>query len=235
MLKRRMTIHSKSLLFLLFFLFFCVWVEAQEVPTSRSFNTEKVEELKDEYSYELAPPGDEGAFERFWNRVVQWFWSLFESEVTSTILNIIFYGILLAALVFAVIKLAGVEVNSVFKNNLEVPSLEVNEENLNGIDFDQAINMAKSDQDWRLMIRLLYLKSLKSLWDKEIISVRKGKTNREYYYEIQGKSWSADFQKLSLLFDYTWYGHFEAKEVHAQKAIAYSDTIGIEKGGSSEG
>lgn len=198
----------------------------------RQFDEEKVEQLRSDFPYEVAEPAPEGAFARWWQRIVGWFWSIFGNETTGSALRILFRLLLLAAFVFFIIKLSGTEISSIFKPSKPAVQLEVGEEQLGEIDFDTAIAQAQQAQDWRLTVRLIYLKSLKFLWEREIISVKKGKTNREYLYELSGKDLAADFERLSFLFDYTWYGHFDATEFHVQKAESYCAKI--TKGGVGE-
>lgn len=223
----------RKLFFILFFITASLpFVDGQEVPAYRQFDEEKIKELRTSFPYEVAEPAPEGAFQRFWQRMVSWFWSIFGNENTGSALRILFRLLLLAAFVFFIIKLTGTEISSIFKPSKPAVHLEVGEEQLGEIDFDAAIAQARQSQDWRLTVRLIYLKSLKFLWEREIISVKKGKTNREYLYELSGKDLASDFERLSFLFDYTWYGHFDATEVHAQKAEDYCSKI--TKGGVGE-
>ena len=56
--------------------------------------------------------------------------------------------------------------------------------------------------------------------DRELILIKKGKTNHDYLYELQG-AFKSNFSELSIIFDYTWYGHFEANKELVTKAKEY--------------
>ncbi|WP_305982363.1 DUF4129 domain-containing protein [Roseivirga thermotolerans] len=198
---------------------------AQSGDSVRTFDTEKRLQLQEEHSYEVADPIAEGAFQRFWNRLKAWFFSLVASKNTGSLINLFIKILLLVAFVFLIVKLTGTEISGVFRASKPNVKLEVDETQLHEIDFDAAIAQAKNQNDWRLSIRLIYLKSLKFLWEQEIVSVRKGKTNMEYLYELKERPLASDFERLSFIFDYTWYGHFDASELHVQKAEAYCKAI----------
>lgn len=230
--KMMMRILFRSVLFLsILFRAQVIFLEAQEVPASRSIDESLWQELKAEHPYDIAPPEPEGAFDRLWKRFTSWLWSLWSSETTGDVIEFLLYVLALIVFIYVAIKLAKVEVSTVFKPAQKNASLEVSEEKLDEIDFEAAIAQAKSDQNWRFLIRLLYLQALKVLWEREVVSVKKGKTNQEYLYELSNRPGAKPFEKLCRLFDYTWYGHFEANEVHAEHAEQYATELTRLKGG----
>ncbi len=164
---------SRNLFLILFLLLVgSPLVKGQDLPSIRKFDEQKVEQLQADHPYEVAEPVPEGAFQRLWNRLKNWFLGFFASETTGDIINLLFKLLLLAVFVFFVIKLSGVEISSVFKPAKPNVSLEVGEEQLSEIDFDAAIAQARKSQDWRLTVRVSYLTSLKFVWEGEISSVR---------------------------------------------------------------
>jgi len=58
----------------------------------------------------------------------------------------------------------------------------------------------------------MYLKLLKNLSEKEVITWEIEKTNLDYRKEVSKTSLSKDFQRLTFLYEYIWYGDFEIKE-----------------------
>ena len=54
------------------------------------------------------------------------------------------------------------------------------EEDINKMDFEKRINDAVNNRDYRLAVRLYYLKMLKLLSDKKIIDWQINKTNSAY-------------------------------------------------------
>ena len=91
--------------------------------------------------------------------------------------------------------------------------------------LEMEIAQAREARQWRLLLRLLYLHSLKLLDSKGFISFKLNKTNAEYLYEIQNQNVTAPFQRLSLLFDYGWYGHYEVDERFVRNAEELYETL----------
>ena len=103
--------------------------------------------------------------------------------------------------------------------------MEVIEELLDEVNFDEAISNAEKGEQWRVAVRLIYLYALKNLADQDLILVKKGKTNHEYLYEIKEAGFKQPFTDLSFMFDYTWYGHFEANKELVERAKSYLAAI----------
>ena len=57
-------------------------------------------------------------------------------------------------------------------------------------------------------MRLLYLKCLKHLSDSGLIEWEIDKTNSTYIDEIKNQQQQASFRRLTLQFEYVWYGEF---------------------------
>lgn len=203
----------------------------------RTFDEQKLEELRadSDFQYEVIKPDPKGAFQRFIERIQNWFARLFASEASQTIIDILFRLLLVVAFIYFVMKLAGVEISTVFKpNKAKKLDYEINEERLSDIDFEKEITLAIQSKQWRFAIRLIYLNSLKFLSDHSALEIKKGKTNREYVYELGNSPQVQDFERLSFIFDYTWYGHFEANSEITNRAQAYLSEIS-KRGGSREG
>ena len=86
------------------------------------------------------------------------------------------------------------------------------EKNLIYVDFEKLVQETLGNGDNRLAIRYYYLWVLKRLSEKNIIEWHTEKTNSDYLYEIQSTDLRTDFQYLSYLYNYIWYGEFEMNE-----------------------
>jgi hypothetical protein len=86
------------------------------------------------------------------------------------------------------------------------------EKNLIHVDFEKLIQETLSKSDNRLVIRYYYLWILKRLAEKNIIDWHAEKTNSDYLYEIKSTDFKNEFQYLSYLYNYIWYGEFEMNE-----------------------
>ena len=83
------------------------------------------------------------------------------------------------------------------------------EEDLFTIIFESEIRKAINSNNYRLAIRLLFLRSLRQLNNNEIIVYKPTKTNADYLFQLHGSPYYKPFFKLTRIFDYVWYGKFQ--------------------------
>lgn len=98
------------------------------------------------------------------------------------------------------------------RNDKDILSAEEVEKNIDSVNFDQLIQNAIAERNYRLAIRFYYLKSLKLMADKNVIEYNRHKTNYDYFYEIKNPNLKNLFKETSLTFDYLWYGDYSAQE-----------------------
>lgn len=84
-------------------------------------------------------------------------------------------------------------------------------EDPNQIDYERRLNEARVNHDWRMLIRLLYLRFLYRLQNNGRIVWKPEKTNRDYVNEIADPELRQRFEQAALIFDYVWYGDFPAE------------------------
>jgi hypothetical protein len=85
---------------------------------------------------------------------------------------------------------------------------DVADENIHEMEFSTLIEQTKASGDYRLAVRYYYLWLLKKLSFNEIIQWHTDKTNADYYYEIKDSALKREFEYLSYVYDYSWYGEF---------------------------
>lgn len=85
-------------------------------------------------------------------------------------------------------------------------------ENIFEMDFDKEIQKTTDEQNYRLAVRLLYLKTLRDLSQRNFITYTHEKTNSDYLLQLAGTSLYKSFFRLTRSFDYTWYGQFELSQ-----------------------
>ena len=90
---------------------------------------------------------------------------------------------------------------------VEVPYSE-SLENIHEINFDEEIEKAVALHNYRLAVRLLYLKCLKQLSDRNLIQWKIDKTNSAYIYELSDPNQRQTFSRLTRQFEFVWYGNF---------------------------
>jgi hypothetical protein len=138
---------------------------------------------------------------------------LYGVAVGSGMLSIVVLIIIVVVISLIVLKLAGVDYRTLLgKKELDTPDIGIYTENVHEMNFDVLIANALKNKDYRLAVRLLYLKNLKLMSDRDIIEWSNHKTNYSYQYEIQNNTLRAKFLETSLIFDYVWYGEFRLDE-----------------------
>lgn len=100
----------------------------------------------------------------------------------------------------------------------KISTSEYHEENIHTIDFKNIIEKCKAANNHRLSIRYYYLWLLKKMSDNGVIEWDIEKTNSDYLYEIQRQSLKEDFQYLSYIYNYSWYGEFRIDDALFEKA-----------------
>lgn len=90
-------------------------------------------------------------------------------------------------------------------------------ENIHQISFNQEIEKATAEGNYRLAVRLLYLRTLKQLNDGGLIYWKQDKTNAAYYHEIKDSQQQQLFGLITRQFEYVWYGDFTVDSASYQK------------------
>lgn len=120
------------------------------------------------------------------------------------------YGVLIVFAIYILIKfLMGNKAASFFgRTRQAVAPLNFQEEHIKNVDIDSYIANALKEENYRLAIRYMYLKSLKLLSLNNLIDWHFEKTNTDYYNEIENGNLKQDFRKISYWYDHIWYGEF---------------------------
>lgn len=130
------------------------------------------------------------------------------------IMPFIRYLLIALFIAFVVYQLAKNQINTIFtgKSQRAGEVYDVLEEDLDIIDFDQLIGKELSNKNFRLVVRLYYLKMLKALDKKGLIKWQPNKTNREYYYDLSGTGIEQKYKQLTWIYENIWYGDFQIKD-----------------------
>lgn len=81
-------------------------------------------------------------------------------------------------------------------------------ENIFAINYQQEIDKAAAQGNYRLAIRLMYLRLLRNLSERNIIQYKQDKTNFDYLMQLQSTSYYRDFFRVTRHYEYSWYGEF---------------------------
>lgn len=152
----------------------------------------------------------------FWNWVAQLFSSLkVDGHKSFFDLVLLFFEYLiialgLGAIIFMILKLVGIDMFNVLRRKPVAVDIPYSEslENIHEIDFDTELDKAINQQNYRLAVRMLYLKCLKQLSDSQLIDWQPDKTNSIYINELVNPEQRDSFKLLTRQFEYIWYGEF---------------------------
>jgi hypothetical protein len=183
-----------------------------------AFNATALEQYKNSPDFDYRD-ADIKAGLNWWDRFWNWFWELIAklfgnnqpTKVSSfPYLKYIIEVAAVVLLVFILIKLAGLNISNIFKKNSAEIQLPYSEslENIHQIIFEEEIEKALNQRNYRLAIRLLYLSTLKQLNDAHLIQWQLEKTNAAYLNELNDAAQRRSFGILTRQFEYVWYGDF---------------------------
>jgi len=184
-----------------------------------------------DFMYKELSPEQQSLWQKFW----RWIWDLInrifsgkssDSGFVKLFFIVLKYLIIAATIgliIFIVLKLWGVDLK-IFTGKSEKVDVPYHEtlENIHEINFEDQLEGALQQSNYRLAVRLLYLRTLKKLSDQGLISWLPDKTNKTYVAEIEDPHRSAEFSILTNQFEYIWYGEFHIDKIgfdHLQQSF----------------
>lgn len=181
----------------------------------RQFNAGaiKVYSKQKEFIYDDVAPQGQNWWDRFWRWLWAWieraFNGLLSSKGAGGIIKYLLIALVIGIVVFVAIKLMGLDYRLLIgkSKHLEVPFSELLV-NIHEVDFDAEIANGLQAGNYRLVVRLLYLQTLKRLSDQGMINWQPEKTNRTYVMELTDENLKLAFEQLTTQFEYIWYGEF---------------------------
>jgi hypothetical protein len=183
--------------------------------------------LKDkDFMYFEDPESTMTPWERLMNWISKQFARLRELESYGTAWDIFMYVLIAFAVIAITFGIYKSDVKGLFFSNKNKNGLNVSEslEDINTIDFEKMIEEAIANGNYRYAVRLNYLRSLKTLSDKEIIKWKIVKTNREFVREIKEIKIKTQFESITTDFESIWYGGFDVDQLqYAQLQLRFSD------------
>jgi len=81
-------------------------------------------------------------------------------------------------------------------------------EDIFAINYEQQIDKAAAEGNYNLGVRLLYLRLLRTLAERNIIDYQQDRTNFDYLLQLQSTKYYKDFFRLTRNYEYGWYGQF---------------------------
>ncbi len=166
---------------------------------------------------------EENIFDKFvrWLRnLLRQFWeSIFGIGSVTGFLYFIFRVLpylLLAILIYLLIRFfLKVNSNNIIGKQQEKGQISYSEEEqiIKNEDIDALIHQAIKQKNYRLAIRYYYLLALKKLTETDNIEWQPQKTNEDYITELDNTYYKPDFENITKIYDYVWYGEFNIDAV----------------------
>ncbi|MEM8557367.1 MAG: DUF4129 domain-containing protein [Bacteroidota bacterium] len=172
-----------------------------------------------------------------WERIQRWFIETFlrpaDDAIPEDVQRWIVYGLAIALLVFAVLKLLGADFGGVFqRRETTVATVEALDEieAIEDVDLDRLLGEAERAETWPLAVRLRHLRLLQRLAAQDLIAWAPAKTDRAYLLDLEGGP-RADLvpavRDLTRLFQAAWYGDFDVDEaLYADVRARFEDVEG---------
>lgn len=174
-----------------------------------------------DYKYDRIGP----APKTFWERIKDWFWQkideLFSSKGGSIGFRIFEYLLIATAIVLIILLLLKNNVRALFYGKSATIPIDFKEfeDDIHKINFNELITAALSEKDFRRAVRLHFLKLLKELTDKNLITWKIDKTNNDYSIELSNSKYNKHFKELAFSYEYIWYGNFQLDETNFNSTI----------------
>lgn len=89
---------------------------------------------------------------------------------------------------------------------------EIATEDIFAINYQKEIDKATAQANFRLAVRLMFLRLLKNMSEKNVINYKQDKTNFDYLLQLHSTNYYKDFFRITRNYEYTWYGQFEINE-----------------------
>jgi hypothetical protein len=128
---------------------------------------------------------------------------------SGPVLRILAYAVIAGVVIFLlylVVKNISLDVK-LRKTKVTSEGFEVPVENIEDIDIELLLQQALSEGNFRMAVRLYYLRLLKKLNETGMITWKKDKTNRDYLTELFQREYHFDeIKKLTLSYEQVWYG-----------------------------
>ncbi|MBF9220073.1 DUF4129 domain-containing protein [Hymenobacter ruricola] len=189
----------------------------------RRLDEARLRELASEREFRYVEPDQStSAWDAFWARIWRWLGNLLRTPTGRFTWKYGMYAAILAALVYAVLKLLQVDVTAAFGRAGRRGQLayDTEAENIHEVDFRTRIAEAEEAGNFRLATRLGYLEVLKHLTDGGFIQWQPDKTNHAYLFELPAGPLRDAFRAATREFEYVWYGELRLSPALYQQARA---------------
>jgi len=212
-MKSRILTRSRRILIVVSLIFIFSLVAGEQVnPSTRTYDESEMAryQASDDFGYmslTVQPPS-------IWQRLQWWLSSMiakvFSNPNTPWLSTILFYALMLLVLGFAIFYIVRLKYGGALSSSsrFSISGDARSELSSEKIDFDQLIESAVKEKNFKLAIRYLYLKTLTYLSLRDVIKLKDWKSPYDYEKELDEPIVSP-YKSLARLFEYVWYGDIE--------------------------
>ena len=201
------------------------YFELDTLQTSvRTFDESQIENYKREsrFNFTQDPTYETNYIRKFLSKISKWLSSHLGAGVSKFLFYLLFYGLIFLGVGFLLYHFIKTENGGMFEKEDKkktVITAETVDETTDRKQIEKLIQAAISAGDYRVAVRLLYLKTLRALDDSELIQWKTGKTNSDYIMELSNSNLKEQFQEATRIYEYVWYGEFELESQDEFKSI----------------
>jgi hypothetical protein len=130
-------------------------------------------------------------------------------------LGTVMWGIIIAVFLSAVVYfLLANKINIFSRSGSKNTNTAVEDEEVDlfKIPYQDLLQKAYAEKNYRLAVRILYLQTLKLLSEKNIIAFQADYTNMDYLKQLSQTKFYKDFFAITRHYEYVWYGGFAVSE-----------------------
>lgn len=180
-----------------------------------TYNTKTFDKLKQDKIYDYSRNQIEDGYS-IWDRIKakikQFLKEHFFSNITDNHVKIVLWIIVAIVVIIISLLLFFFKPSLFFRNKKKKVSFSIEDENIHALNFEELIKNSLQSEEYTMAIRWEYLRLLKILHRKNLISWDPHKTVNEYVKEVKQMKIKEDFKKASHEFLYYRYGNFEASQ-----------------------
>lgn len=131
-------------------------------------------------------------------------------DIFSAVMYVIAALFILTIIYYIVIDIKKNKNKELSKKALELDNFDVDD--ITAVDFDPLLEEALKQGNYRIAIRIKFLRILQKLQLKNHIDWKPNKTNRKYATEISDTALKQSFRSIANIFDRLWYGNISINE-----------------------
>ncbi|HLY70994.1 MAG TPA: DUF4129 domain-containing protein [Puia sp.] len=142
------------------------------------------------------------------------FWNVLTGKAAQVFVYILLTGVLL----FAFYKIIAANKLYLFysKPKKAVAAQKEESEDEMPENVDEKIKETLLEKNYRLAVRFMHIKALQLLDENELIRFTPRGTNHDYASALKGTAFAKNFQQLTTIYEYVWFGNFTLTQEQAE-------------------